>query len=78
VHDRRHALHRGVDPLAGVEVAGDEPVAAAAAEHAHVTPGVAQAGDDEPAQGPGSAGDQELSVHAAFLFRCHTGAVRPV
>jgi hypothetical protein len=65
VHDDLGPLHRGFDALAGGQITCHELDALAGlmampAEHSYLAAaGVAQPRDDEAAQGPGAAGDQD-------------------
>jgi hypothetical protein len=64
VHDRPDPVHRGVQPLAGGEVADGELDAVAGlvrapAEHPHLGAGVPQPRHDQAPEGAGAAGHQE-------------------
>jgi hypothetical protein len=76
VHDDLGPLDRGLDPVARGEVAGHaldaiRGLASAPAEHADLAAGVAQAGDDEPAERARAAGDQD-GLHAGVVHAAVT------
>ena len=64
MHDDLGPVHRGFDPRAGGQVAGDELDVvlcrtAAPAEHPYVATGVPQTPDYEASERTGAAGDQD-------------------
>ncbi len=65
VHDDLGPGHRGVDPLARIQVTGHEfdtlgRFAVAPAEHPHLAAGVSQTRDDQTPKRPGAAGYQDV------------------
>jgi hypothetical protein len=61
VQHRTHALERGVDALAGREVAANRAGAAGAAEHTHVMAVGAEAADGDAPERAGSPGHEDGS-----------------